>query len=97
MLEILIRTILICVAVSLKDGYMLTQVYSMSAHCIIRVNEDTAMHQHAHTHEQPEDLLHSYHCRLNNHQLFSLSDVGVNNGLSNVISHLLYSLSSTVS
>ncbi len=35
MLKILIRTILICVAVSQKDRYMFIQVYSMSAHCII--------------------------------------------------------------
>lgn len=44
------------------------------------------------THSAP---LHSYHFRFNNQQLFGSSNVGVNNSLSNVISHSFHSLSST--
>lgn len=43
------------------------------------------------THSAP---LHSYRCRFNNQQLFSSSNVVVNNSPSNVISHSFHSLSS---
>ncbi len=62
-------------AVSLKERWIYTQVYNMSACCIIGVNEDKSTHSHRHV--QTADLLHSYHFRLNNHQLFSSTDVGL--------------------